>query len=70
MSEDLLNVKRVAERLALEVQTVRKLVRRGELPAYRVCGVYRFMETDIQAYLERNRCTGERARRGKGTEAQ
>ena len=41
--------------LRVEVVTIRRLVSRGELPAYRVGSEYRFRETDLEAYLQRQR---------------
>ncbi|HCJ11400.1 MAG TPA: hypothetical protein DGR79_08425 [Clostridiales bacterium] len=35
--------------------TIRKLVQRGDLPAYRVARDLRFKRKDVEAYLERNR---------------
>lgn len=43
----------VAEYLKLEVTTVRRLVNRGELSAYRLGGEYRFTQDDIDQYLKR-----------------
>lgn len=55
MNQLLMTVKQVAEYLHVEEDTVRRLVRRGELAAYRICGEYRFADDDLQVYLGRSR---------------
>src|SRR5215471_6421339 len=55
MMESLLTSEEVAEHLRVEVVTVRRLVNRGELAAYRVGGEYRFTRPDVEAYLQRQR---------------
>ncbi len=51
----LLTTEEVAEVLRVEVVTVRRLVARGELAAYRLGGEYRFKARDIEDYLDRQR---------------
>ena len=51
----LLTTEEVAEVLRVEVVTVRRLVARGELAAYRLGGEYRFRARDIEDYLDRQR---------------
>ena len=53
--ESLLTAEEVAEGLRMDVVTVRRLVGRGELAAYRVGGEYRFKMSDIEDYLTRHR---------------
>ena len=53
--ESLLTAEEVAEGLRVDVVTVRRLVGRGELAAYRVGGEYRFELSDIEDYLARHR---------------
>jgi excisionase family DNA binding protein len=48
-----LNVRAVAERLAINPRTVTRLINRGELSAYRVGDVYRIDESDLVRYLEK-----------------
>lgn len=48
----------VAAILKVDVVTIRRLVSRGELPAYRVGNEYRFTETDLEDYLKRQRVPG------------
>jgi excisionase family DNA binding protein len=45
----------LATYLRVDVVTIRRLVNRGELTAYRVGGEYRFMEPDVMEYLQRQR---------------
>jgi excisionase family DNA binding protein len=53
LQEPLLTTEDVANLLKVEVVTVRRLVGRGELAAYRVGGEYRFSQADVQDYLKR-----------------
>jgi excisionase family DNA binding protein len=55
MMEPLLTSDELAAYLRVDVVTIRRLVNRGELTAYRVGGEYRFMEPDIEDYLQRQR---------------
>ena len=47
--------KDVEQRLNVSRMTVIRMVKRGDLPAYRVNKDWRFEEKDIEEYLERNR---------------
>lgn len=62
--ERLMTSDEVAEYLRVEVVTVRRLVNRGELPAYRIGGEYRFTQPDLEDYVKRQRISG-----GTGAEA-
>lgn len=53
--DPLLTSEEVAEHLKVEVVTVRRLVNRGELAAYRVGGEFRFSRADLEAYLQQQR---------------
>ena len=57
--ERLLTSDEVAEFLRVDVVTIRRLVTRGELTAYRIGGEYRFKLADIEKYLQRQRISGE-----------
>lgn len=57
--ERLLTSDEVAEYLRVDVVTIRRLVTRGELTAYRIGGEYRFKLSDIEKYLQRQRVSGE-----------
>jgi excisionase family DNA binding protein len=50
---DLLTIDEVAGLLRLSAETVRKLVRTGQLPAYRVAGRLRINRSAICDYLRR-----------------
>ncbi|MBV9688985.1 MAG: helix-turn-helix domain-containing protein [Ktedonobacteraceae bacterium] len=54
----LLTTEEVAEYLRVDVVTVRRLINRGELTAYRVGSEYRFAQADLEAYLQRQRVAG------------
>jgi excisionase family DNA binding protein len=51
--ETLLTTDDVANYMKVDVVTVRRLVNRGELAAYRIGGEYRFKTSDLRDYLER-----------------
>jgi excisionase family DNA binding protein len=53
--EPLMTSDEVAAILRVDVVTIRRLVSRRELPAYRVGSEYRFAETDLEDYLRRQR---------------
>jgi len=53
--EPLLTTDDVATILRVDAVTVRRMVQRGELDAYRVAGEYRFSTDLLQAYLARQR---------------
>ena len=53
--EPLLTTEDVSGWLQVDVVTVRRLITKGELPAYRVGGEYRFKKQEIEEYLERQR---------------
>ena len=53
--ERLLTTEEVAELLRIDPVTVRRLIGRGELTAYRIAGEYRFTEADLEKFLESQR---------------
>ena len=53
--ERLMTTEEVAELLRIDAVTVRRLIGRGELPAYRVAGEYRFAPADLEKFLESQR---------------
>jgi excisionase family DNA binding protein len=61
VSEELLSVKDVAERLGVSAEAVRRWMRRGELPYIDLGGPagYRIRLVDLEQFLE------DRTRRGK-----
>jgi excisionase family DNA binding protein len=50
--EKLLTTEEVAELLRIDPVTVRRLVTRGELLAYRIAGEYRFTPSGVEKYVE------------------
>lgn len=50
-----LTLREAADRLAVSVKTIRRLIDRGELPAVRIGGSLRIEEAGLLAYLDRNR---------------
>lgn len=52
MQEPLSTTEEVSKYLRVDPVTVRKLVNRGELRAYRVGGEFRFKVTDVDAYMQ------------------
>jgi len=53
--ERLLTTEEVAELLRIDVVTVRRLIMRGELTAYRIAGEFRFTPADLEKFLESQR---------------
>ncbi len=61
--EQLMTSEEVAELLHVDPVTIRRLVNKGELAAYRIGADYRFAPSDVESYLQRQRIsarTGER----------
>jgi len=53
--ERLLTTEEVADLLRIDVVTVRRLVTRGDLPAYRIAGEYRFSPEGVESFVESQR---------------
>ena len=51
--EPLLTPQEVADILKLNVQTVRRLLRNGEIPHHKVGGSYRVSQSQLEEYLAR-----------------
>lgn len=60
--EPLLTTEEVAGYLRVEVVTVRRLVTRGDLQAYRIGGEFRFMEPDIESFVRSQRVSADDSR--------
>lgn len=54
----LLKVDEVADILAVDQVTVRRLVNRGELPAFQIGAEYRFRRDELADFIERQRVVG------------
>lgn len=53
--ERLMTTEDVAELLRIDAVTVRRLIGRGELTAYRIAGEYRFTPADLEKFIESQR---------------
>jgi excisionase family DNA binding protein len=53
--ERLMTTEEVAELLRIDPVTVRRLIMRGELTAYRIAGEYRFTQADLEKFMESQR---------------
>jgi excisionase family DNA binding protein len=53
--ERLMTTEEVAELLRIDPVTVRRLVTRGDLVAYRIAGEYRFTQVDVERFVESQR---------------
>lgn len=51
--EPMLTTEDVANYLKVDVVTIRRLINRGEIAAYRIGGEYRFTQQDVADYLQR-----------------
>ncbi|OAG26658.1 excisionase, partial [Thermodesulfatator autotrophicus] len=49
----LMTVKEVAEYLQLDEHTIYRMARKGEIPAYKVAGQWRFKRELIEEWLEK-----------------
>jgi excisionase family DNA binding protein len=56
--EHLMTSEEIAEYLHVDPVTIRRLVGKGELAAYRIGADYRFAPSDVEAYLQRQRIAG------------
>jgi excisionase family DNA binding protein len=56
--EHLMTSEEVAEYLHVDPVTIRRLVNKGELAAYRIGADYRFAPADVETYLQRQRISG------------
>jgi excisionase family DNA binding protein len=59
--ERLLTTEEVAALLRIDPVTVRRLVTRGELVAYRIAGEYRFTEAGVESFVQSQRVVVSRA---------
>ena len=57
-----LTVRDVAGLLNVDSKTVYRLVQKGELPGFKVAGSWRFMDNDIESWIEAQK-TGPRDQR-------
>ncbi len=50
----LISIKEAAQRLAVSVKTVRRMIKRGDLKVYRMCRDIRISEDDLIVFAARN----------------
>lgn len=48
-----LSVKDVAQQLGVDIKTIYRLIRKGDLPAGKIGNVYRLRQSDVDSYVER-----------------
>jgi len=53
--QSMLDVQTIAKWLNVTPRTVNRMIERGELPAYRVGGMYHIERSEMQAYLDAHR---------------
>jgi len=58
MSHDIMTLREVAEYLKLAEKTAYRLAAEGKLPGFKVGGSWRFKESDIEKWIEKNK-TGQ-----------
>jgi len=66
MTEQMLSPTEVARRLGVSRRTVRRWIKSGVLPAYRVGGVYRIAPDEFASFLEQSRTRCLRANNDTG----
>lgn len=64
MEQRLLTTEDVAEYLRVDVVTVRRLVTKGDLTAYRVGGEFRFMRNDVEDFVRQQRVVAKEESNG------
>ena len=55
MTSRAMSVRDVAEYLNVDEKTVYRLLKRGELPAFKVSGTWRFKQEDIEEWIEQQK---------------
>ena len=55
MPETLLTIEQVAEQLTISTRTVRRLMDTGDLKAFRIGKRWRFTQSEIDFYIQRQR---------------
>jgi excisionase family DNA binding protein len=56
--EKYMSIEQVADLLGVTYRLIYRLVRSGELPAARIGKLYRIMQSDLNAYIERSKALG------------
>ena len=55
MPEKILDVKQIQERLGISERTIFRLLKNGELTGFKVGRAWRFEESDLQGFIQRQR---------------
>jgi excisionase family DNA binding protein len=64
----LLTLAEAADLLQVSTRTLQRMIRNGELPAFKVGGQWRMRETQLRQWVEKRETSGTEAeRRGNGT---
>ena len=66
-TENLMTVRDVAKRLAVQEVTIRRWLKRGILTGLETPAGWRFMESDIQAFMNQHRTPKQAGLNGEGT---
>jgi len=64
MPDVLLTLHEVAKRLKVAEKTVYTMAQRGELPAFKVRGQWRFKSKDLELWIEQQKLTAAKGREG------
>lgn len=62
---NILEPKEVAQTLKVSVRTITRLAERGELKGFKVGDLWRFYQSDVEAYIEEQRRKATRKITGK-----
>ena len=65
MTDEILTVLEVAALLKVADKTIYTMAHRGEMPAFKVRGQWRFRRTDIDAWIEKQTEARQKRRKGK-----
>ena len=55
MDKEVLTVKQVAEFLQMDVRTIYKYAKSGEIPSFKISRRWRFLKTDIDSWVEQKK---------------
>ncbi|NVI98475.1 helix-turn-helix domain-containing protein [Myxococcus sp. AM009] len=58
MSDEILTLPEVAQLLKVAEKTVYSMAQRGQLPAFKVGGQWRFKRVDLDAWIEEQKAAG------------
>jgi len=57
MEEEFLTVREISERLRIDEETIKRMLRKGQMPGYKIGGVWRIDRKDFTDYLARQKNT-------------